>query len=78
MIDAVADDGLPRRVDGKTHYMRVSGAFGPDGRYHISSVGAQGSHQLAATSLADGFAIVPEGNGIAAGGSVITMLLSIA
>ena len=78
MVLAIADDGLPRRPDGKTHYMRVAGSFGPDGRYHVTSVGAQGSHQLAATSLADGFAIVPEGNGIEAGGSVVTMLLSIA
>jgi len=77
-ITAVADDGLPRRTDGKTHYMRVSGAFGADGRYHVGSVGAQGSHQLAATSLADAIAIVPDGDGIAAGGSVTTMLLSIA
>ncbi|MEY2524528.1 MAG: molybdopterin molybdotransferase [Ilumatobacteraceae bacterium] len=75
---AIADDGLPRRPDGKTHYMRVFGAFGADGRYHISSVGAQGSHQLAATSLADAIAIVPDGDGVAPGGSVNTMLLSIA
>ena len=75
---AVADGGLPRRPDGKTHYMRVFGAFGADGRYHISSVGAQGSHQLAATSLADAIAIVPDGEGVAPGGSVNTMLLSIA
>ncbi len=76
-VVAVADDGLPRRVDGKTHYMRVAGAFRPDGRYHISSVGAQGSHQLAATSLADAIAIVPDGDGVEPGGSVTTMLLSI-
>jgi molybdenum cofactor synthesis domain-containing protein len=77
-IVAVADSGLPRRADGKTHYMRVAGAFGQDGRYHISSVGAQGSHQLAATSLADAIAIVPDGDGVEPGGSVATMLLSIA
>ena len=76
-VIAVADEGLPRRVDGKTHYMRVAGSFAADGRYHISSVGAQGSHQLAATSLADAIAIVPDGEGIAPGGSVATMLLSI-
>ena len=76
-VAAVADEGLPRRTDGKTHYMRVFGAFGADGRYHISSVGAQGSHQLAATSLADAIAIVPDGEGVAPGGSVNTMLLSI-
>jgi molybdopterin molybdotransferase len=58
--------------------MRVFGAFGADGRYHVSSVGAQGSHQLAATSLADAIAIVPDGDGVAPGGSVNTMLLSIA
>jgi molybdopterin biosynthesis enzyme len=58
--------------------MRVFGAFGDDGRYHIGSVGAQGSHQLAATSLADAIAIVPDGDGIPPGGSVATMLLSIA
>ncbi|HVE19184.1 MAG TPA: gephyrin-like molybdotransferase Glp [Ilumatobacteraceae bacterium] len=75
---AVADDGLPRRTDGKTHYMRVFGAFGADGRYHISSVGAQGSHQLAATSLANAIAIVPDGDGVIPGGSVNTMLLSVA
>jgi molybdopterin molybdotransferase len=77
-VVAVADQGLPRRTDGKTHYMRVFGAFGDDGRYHISSVGAQGSHQLAATSLADAIAIVPDGDGVLPGGSVATMLLSVA
>ena len=77
-VAAIADEGLPRRPDGKTHYMRVFGAFQTDGRYHINSVGAQGSHQLAATSLADAIAVVPDGDGIAPGGSVNTMLLSIA
>jgi molybdenum cofactor synthesis domain-containing protein len=75
---AVADEGLPRRPDGRTQYMRVAGRFGPDGRYHVTSVGAQGSHQLAATSLADALSIVPDGNGIEPGGSVVTMLLSVA
>ncbi|MEY2553671.1 MAG: molybdopterin molybdotransferase [Ilumatobacteraceae bacterium] len=77
-LQAVADDGLPRRRDGRTAYMRVSGSFGADGRYHVISVGAQGSHQLAATSMADALAIVPDGDGIEPGGSVTTMILSIA
>jgi molybdenum cofactor synthesis domain-containing protein len=78
MVQAIADEGLPRRPDGKTHYMRVSGSFAPDGRYHIVSVGAQGSHQLAASSMADAIAVVPDGDGVEPGGSVATMLLSIA
>ena len=77
-VVAIADKGLPRRADGRTHYMRVFGAFHADGRYHLGSVGVQGSHQLAATSLADAIAIVPDGDGVPPGGSVNTMLLSIA
>jgi molybdopterin molybdotransferase len=77
-VIAVADDGLRRRTDGKTHYMRVFGGFGDDGRYHIGSVGAQGSHQLAASSLANAIAIVPDGDGIPPGGTVATLLLSVA
>lgn len=74
-VDAVADDGLGRRPDGKVHYQRVVAAFGPDGRVHVRSVGAQGSHQLAATSLANAIAELPDGDGVAAGGTVRTMLL---
>ena len=70
--------GLRRRPDEKVHYMRVVAAFGPDGRVHVRAVGAQGSHQLAATSMANAIAVVPDGDGIAPGGDVATMLLSIA
>ena len=76
-IAAIADDGLPRRSDGKTHYVRVFAAFGDDGRVHVRSIGVQGSHQLAATSQANAIAIVVDGDGVAAGGDVRTMLLSV-
>jgi len=75
---AIADDGIARRPDGKTHFVRVVGEFGADGRLHVRSVGAQGSHQLAATSLANALAVVPDGEGVAPGGSVDTMLLWVA
>ncbi len=76
-VEAVADAGLPRRADGKTHFMRVFASFAADGRVHVASVGAQGSHQLAATSLANAIAEVPDGYGVAPGGSVRTILLSV-
>ncbi len=76
-IPAITDDGLLRRPDGKTHYVRVFAAFGDDGRVHIRSVGAQGSHQLAATSQANAIAVVVDGDGVAVGGDVPTMLLSL-
>jgi molybdenum cofactor synthesis domain-containing protein len=77
-VSAVVDEPLRRRPDGKTHYARVRAAFGDDGRVHVRSVGAQGSHQLAATSLANAIAAVPDGDGVDAGGSVTTMLLWLA
>ncbi|HEX2039775.1 MAG TPA: gephyrin-like molybdotransferase Glp [Acidimicrobiales bacterium] len=74
-VRAVADDGLPRRPDGKLHLVRVAAAFGDDGRVHVRSAGAQGSHQLWATAAADAIAYVPDGDGIPAGGLARTMLL---
>jgi molybdenum cofactor synthesis domain-containing protein len=75
-VAAIADDGLPRKGDGRTHYVRVFAAFGTDGRVHVRSVGAQGSHQLAATSLANAIAVLDDGDGVTAGGQIATMLLS--
>ena len=36
---------------------RVHGRFEADGRFHVRSTGAQGSHQLAATAAADALAV---------------------
>lgn len=74
---AIAPEGLPRRSDGKVHFARVQATFGDDGRLHARSVGAQGSHQLAATSLANALAVLPDGDGVAAGGPVEVVLLSL-
>lgn len=75
-IVAVVDEAMRRRPDGKTHYARVRGGFGPDGRLHVRSVGGQGSHQLAATATANGFAVIPDGDGVDAGGEVTVILLA--
>jgi molybdopterin molybdotransferase len=74
-VRARADVALPRRPDGKTHWLRVVTSFGPDGRCHVRPTGAQGSHQLAASADADGLAEVPDGPGVAAGGEVDVLLL---
>jgi molybdenum cofactor synthesis domain-containing protein len=74
-IVAVADVGLDRQQDGKVHFVRVNGEFGEDGRYHVRPVGAQGSHQLAATALSDALAVVPDGLGVPAGADVAVLLL---
>ena len=72
---AIAPDGLARRPDGKVHFQRVVAEFGSDGRLYVRSVGKQASHQLAATSLANGIAELPDGNGVQPGGEVSTILL---
>jgi molybdenum cofactor synthesis domain-containing protein len=72
---AIADDGLPRRPDGKVHLLRVSADFQDDGRCHVRSARAQGSHQLAATALANAIAVVPDGDGIPPGAEVAVVMM---
>jgi molybdenum cofactor synthesis domain-containing protein len=71
---AISDQGLKRRRDGKVHLVRVAATFENDGRCHVTSVGAQGSHQLAATALANALAIVPDGDGVPEGGEVAVVM----
>ncbi len=72
---AVADEALPRRPDGRVNHVRVRVRFGSDGRGHVVPTGGQGSHQLRAMALADGLAVVPDGDGIEAGADVEVMLI---
>ena len=75
-VTAVADEGLPRRPDGKLHLVRVTAAFDKqDGRLHVRSAGGQGSNLLHSMALANALAMVPDGDGIAPGGDVATLLL---
>ena len=72
----VADTDLRRHPDGKVHFVRVTGAFADDGRYHVRPVGAQGSHQLAATALADALVVLPDGAGVPEGTDVAVLMLT--
>jgi molybdenum cofactor synthesis domain-containing protein len=75
-VRAVVDEPLRRGRDGKIHYLRLHGAFGDDGRYHVSARGPQGSHQLAASAVANTLAEVPESDGVSAGEELLVYLLS--
>jgi molybdenum cofactor synthesis domain-containing protein len=75
-VVAIADEALRRRPgDGKVHWLRVQARFGDDGRVHVRSTGAQGSHQLAASAQANGLASLADGPGVEAGGDVDVSLL---
>lgn len=75
-VDAIADEGFPRRADGKLHLLRVLATTAPDGRHHVRSTGGQHSHQLFSMALANALALVPNGDGVAPGGTVRTWLLT--
>ena len=71
---AIADDDFLRRSDQKVHLVRVVAEFQEDGRCHVKSVGAQGSHQLAATALANAIAVIPDGDGVPVGAEVAIVM----
>jgi molybdenum cofactor synthesis domain-containing protein len=75
-VDAVVAEPIRRRPDGKLHLVRVVAAVGDDGRWRVRPVGGQGSHQLAAAAAANALALVPDGEGAAAGTRVKIMLLA--
>jgi molybdenum cofactor synthesis domain-containing protein len=75
-IPAVADEALPRRPDGKLHLVRVVASTADDGRLHVRSSGGQGSHLLRAMALANALALLPDGDGVEAGGTVKVVLLT--
>ena len=73
---AITDDDIVRSVDGKVHLVRVVARFDDDGRCHVRAARSQGSHQLAATALSNAIAVVPDGEGVPAGGEVAVVMLA--
>ena len=75
-VPAVADEALRRRPDGKLHLVRVVATTDDDGRLHVRFSGGQGSHLLRAMALANALALLPDGDGVDAGGTVKVVLLT--
>lgn len=73
-VAAVAEENLRRHSDGKTHFARVVVRY-EDGSYRVVTAGGQGSHQLTAMAYANALAILPDGDGAAAGDNIEVMLL---
>jgi molybdenum cofactor synthesis domain-containing protein len=66
----VAAEPLRRSADGKVHFARV--VLGPDG---ARSAGGQGSHHLTAMARSDALAVLPDGDGVAAGDPLDVLVL---
>jgi len=67
-VIATAPDGLPRRPDGKIHFVRVR-LSGGDGPFEVRSLPGQGSHHMAAMAAANALAVLADGEGVGAGGT---------
>ncbi|MFN8052511.1 MAG: gephyrin-like molybdotransferase Glp [Acidimicrobiales bacterium] len=75
VTEVLAIDDFGRRPDGKTHFARVIVTIDADGRQVARSAGGQGSHHLAAMALANGLAVLPDGDGVPPGGTLAVLLL---
>jgi molybdopterin molybdotransferase len=64
---ARAGTALRRRPDGKLHLVRVQLARGADGGWVVEPCPGQNSHQIRSLALADGLALLPDGDGLAEG-----------
>jgi molybdopterin molybdotransferase len=73
-VVARAEQPMPRRRDGKLHLDRVVVRV-EDGRYVATGVRSQESNALAASAAANGLALLPDGDGVAAGDDVTVMLI---
>jgi|HubBroStandDraft_1064217.scaffolds.fasta_scaffold106450_1 molybdopterin molybdotransferase len=74
-LAAVADGDLPRRPDGKLHLLRVMAHIGADGVLRVGLSGGQESHLLRSMAQANALALLPDGDGVTAGGPVDVLLL---
>jgi molybdenum cofactor synthesis domain-containing protein len=74
VVEAVAEHDMRRHRDGKLHLDRVRVRREP-GRLMAGSTGVQASNVLSAMALANALALIPDGEGLAAGEPVEVMLL---
>jgi molybdopterin molybdotransferase len=70
---ALAD--LPRGRDGKVHFVLVVVTRGGDGGLEVGTAAGHQAHQLRAMAAANALAVLPDGEGVEAGGAVEVMLL---
>ena len=75
VVRGVSGNDLGHRLDGKTHYVRVSAGRDERGVLQVARSGGQGSHQLAAMARADALAVVPDGVDVGVGDPVDVIML---
>lgn len=77
-LRAIADKGVRRnRSDDRVNFVRVIASTESDGRVHVATSGAQGSHQLAASAAANGLVRVDVSSEVEPGGEVDVVLIGV-
>ncbi len=74
VVEAVAKHDMRRREDGKLHLDRVW-VRREERQLVAAGTGVQASNVLSAMALANALALIPDGEGVAAGGRIEVMLL---
>jgi len=74
VVLAIAEDELPRKPDGKLHFVRVILRIDKEGNLRARLSGPQGPHQLRSMALANGLAVLPDGEGVGAGQRMHVMI----
>jgi molybdopterin molybdotransferase len=74
VVRATAGAALGRRSDGRIHLDRVRVTY-EDGGYVVVRSGAQASNVLSGMAMANGLALLPDGDGVAEGDHLDVMLL---
>jgi molybdenum cofactor synthesis domain-containing protein len=74
-LNAVLDVGMPRRPDGKTHFVHVVAEINEDGNVHVIRAARLASHLLHAIAACNALAVVEDGDGLNVGQTVRVMIL---
>ena len=74
VVRAIAARGLHRRPDGKTHFVRATASLDERGTWAVRPMAGQDSHHLRAMADANSLAVLPDGDGVDAGGTVDVVL----
>ncbi len=74
LIPARAEIGFDRRSDGKTHFLRSFLRVDDAGTWWARPMVGQESHQLLAMAESNALTVVPDGDGVEAGGPLRVML----
>jgi molybdopterin molybdotransferase len=75
LLAMTLDIPLPRRPDGKTHFVHVIARTDTDGRFHVVQAARQGSHLLHAIAECNAVAVLNDGDGLDTGEFVRAMIL---